>query len=383
MPTDTPCHICNTSEPLIIIEDYHALRRVSSDCKPIPRGGDLAVCPVCGTVQAVTSETWHKEIKEIYEAYTIYHQSGGVEQSVFSPSGQSTTRSTVLFDILAKHHDLSKPGRLLDIGCGNGSFLEAFSSKQSGWSLAGTEYGEHNKEKIEAIPGVEQLYVGGLDVVPGTFDVVSMIHLLEHIPDPLPFLREVHAKLNPGSTIFIELPYYGDNPFELLIADHCTHYDPESIVWVLAQAGFRTLEVSTTYVAKELSILAQASEEPIETPKLDPTRVEAVSQRVAWLKKVLNKATELKTSTSSFGIFGTSIGATWLDAELSETTAYFVDEDPSRKGREHMGRPILTPAEVPGDSLTFIPLPAPISKAVSERLSPNCPGRWEAAPAFP
>jgi hypothetical protein len=41
----------------------------------------------------------------------------------------------------------------------------------------------------------------------------------------------------------------------------------------------------------------------------------------------------------AFGLFGTAIAATWLDAQTGQAARFFVDEDTNRIGRTHLGRP--------------------------------------------
>ena len=62
--------------------------------------------------------------------------------------------------------ELPARGRLLDLGCGNGSFLSAWSRLVPGWSLAGSEVSDKYRREVESIPGVEQLYTVDLDAIP-------------------------------------------------------------------------------------------------------------------------------------------------------------------------------------------------------------------------
>ena len=70
-----------------------------------------------------------------------------------------------------------------------------------------------------------------------------------------------------------------------------------------------------------------------------------------------------------FGIFGTAISATWLDAQTDRAAQFFVDEDQNRIGKSHLGRPILAPAGVPSGATVFVPLPDPLAAQVAGRLN--------------
>ena len=66
------CHVC-ASPAIDMVPGYELFRRVTSDCKPWPRGGRLCVCRTCGCVQKVMDPAWQSEVETIYEAYSIYH----------------------------------------------------------------------------------------------------------------------------------------------------------------------------------------------------------------------------------------------------------------------------------------------------------------------
>jgi len=253
------CHVCNKMK-LRDMRYYERFHRVTSDCKPWPPGGKLSVCGECGCVQKVIDPTWEREIDEIYRNYSIYHQ-GGVEQPVFdAASGQSSSRSSLLIDKLSGPWISADQGRLLDIGCGNGALLKAFSKKFGEWRMVGTELNEKYRSQVEAIPGVESMMTCDPAKIEGTFDVITMVHVLEHVPAPIGFLRNLKTKLSKGAILVIEVPNFLRNPFDLLIADHSTHFTSESLSFVVRAAGFNVRMVTTEWIAKELTLVATPAE---------------------------------------------------------------------------------------------------------------------------
>src|SRR5580692_11501909 len=92
-----PCAICD-SHALEDIPGYTALPRATSDSKPWPRGGTLAVCMQCGAIQHNPNLKWLNEIDQIYANYDIYHQSAGSEHLVFSGDGIAKSRSNRLVE---------------------------------------------------------------------------------------------------------------------------------------------------------------------------------------------------------------------------------------------------------------------------------------------
>ncbi len=362
------CHLCGANG-LDWLPRFSQLQRITSDCKPWPKGGGLGVCRQCGVVQSRVDDRWRAETEAIYQAYTVYYQSEGEEQRVFDQStGQGASRSDRLLSEVRAAISLPTTGRLLDIGCGNGGFLRAVSRWVTGWSLFGNELHDTYRDIVERIPQVEALHTCTSTQVPGEFDVVSMLHVLEHIASPREFLAGLQCKLAPGGMLLIQVPDHARNPFDLLIADHCSHFTGETLTNLVHAAGYQPLKVSSEWVPKELSLVAVvdsgASPKPVDSSQL----LQFVRFTVNWLEETVRAARTDLTGRQG-GLFGTSIAATWLFAELGDTVSFFVDEDRSRQGRRHMGLPVYAPEDIPAGSHVFLALPLSLAEAVGRRLS--------------
>jgi len=363
---DHACHSCG-SHQLEIAREYPALHRVTSDCKPWPPGGFLARCLECGLVQTLTTPQWQAEADQIYRSYAIYHQGGGAEQMVFV-EGRAVSRSEVIVQYLLRHHTLPSAGRSLDIGCGNGAFLRACSKQLTGWRLNGSEFDTRHRAAVEAIPQVEKFYPCALDGIPGEFDLISTIHVLEHIAAPKNLRAEIRRKLKPGGLLLIEVPDCLLNPYILLVADHCTHFAPSILAELVSEAGFEVLSSGNSCVPKENTLMARKAD---SAPPPSRASVEEDGARImaneSVLTAIVRKAAPL-AQQPNFGIFGSSIAATWLNGQLGEAARFFVDEDPNRAGSSLMGKPIFTPAQVSMDATVFVALPATVAKSVCQRL---------------
>ena len=372
------CHICEEGS-VELVPEFSELRRVTSDCRPWSAGGRLGACEACATVQTVVDGQWQAECRDIYRSYAIYAQGGGAEQRVFdSSSGTSASRSDQLLDRLVKVADIAKQGRLLDIGCGNGGFLRSFSRRHPGWRLSGSEFDERHRASIETIPGFENFFSGDVRDLPGEFDICSLIHVLEHIEAPRKFLGSVHSKLKVGGLLIVELPAFQENPFELLIADHATHFEAATIEKLLAKTEFKSVHVIDDWIPKELSVVARAL--PDTTERARPTSDDNLSAAIHWLDAVRRDAQDRARRSAHFGIFGTSIAATWLFSELEGKAAFFVDEDPDRVGGRHLELPIYRASDVPAGSDIYVVLPPKISAAVAARLG-SATARYHPVPA--
>lgn len=93
-------------------------------------------------------------------------------------------------------------GRVLDVGCGDASFLE--SARDMGWHAVGTDFDPVVVENARK-RGLE-VQLGTLDAVVGPFDAITMCHVIEHLHDPVAELRRCYDLLAPGGTVWIETP---------------------------------------------------------------------------------------------------------------------------------------------------------------------------------
>jgi SAM-dependent methyltransferase len=363
------CKVCGGGA-LQEIAEYRSLPRVTSDCTPFRSGGRLLVCETCGAAQSPADRQWSAEIGEIYAAYRSFQQYGGPEQHVLDgATGQLRRRSQVLLDRMATAPGFPRGGTVLDVGCGGGATLRAFSERGC-WRLFGQELDGRDLPLLRAIPGFEMLFTCPLPEIPRRFDLVTMVHSLEHFIQPAPALRDLRSKIAPGGRLFVEVPDAGINPFDCLVADHMVHFTAATLGDLAVRAGFAPDCVSTTWVTKELSLVAYPNGTQPHRLSSDPEHeVRRVRAQVKWLAELIETAHQAASAGARFGLFGSTIAATWLYGVLGDRVDFFVEEDTNRVGRTHLDRPIYSPQTVPRGSVVFLALAPHIARHVAARVS--------------
>jgi SAM-dependent methyltransferase len=149
--------------------------------------------------------------------------------------------------------------RILDVGSGPGLFLA--TGKSRGWTTLGVEPAQQAAEHSRGL-GLEivETFLTA-DVVDdlGTFDVVHMSEVLEHIPDPTAFLRLTARLLDPGGLICIVVPndynplqrvlreVDGYHPWWIAPPHHLNYFTPPSLRALLERAGFEILVTEATF----------------------------------------------------------------------------------------------------------------------------------------
>jgi len=137
--------------------------------------------------------------------------------------------------------------RLLDFGCGAGLFLQRMH--QRGWRSIGLDFSEKVVRQVREELKLPAL-VGTLphpDLPPGSFDLVTLWHALEHVHQPSEVLREVRRLLAPGGKVLVAVPNIDSAPFRwfgpawygLDLPRHLTHFTPATLGKMLDRAGFQ------------------------------------------------------------------------------------------------------------------------------------------------
>ena len=143
-------------------------------------------------------------------------------------------------------------GRLMDVGTGFGFFLSEM--KQRGWEVTGVEISQRglnyarDRLAVNVSPG--PLEKAGLPE--GHFDAVTAFYVVEHLPDPITFLKECHRILKPGGLLLLRYPH--TTPIKDLLRllgienrlydlpAHLSDFSPETLQRLLERVGFDSCE---------------------------------------------------------------------------------------------------------------------------------------------
>jgi SAM-dependent methyltransferase len=102
----------------------------------------------------------------------------------------------------------ARGGRILDVGAGTGAFLHTLVQSGGGWQIDGTEVSARAVELASLHYGID-LRHGALDAIDlpaELYDVITLWHVLEHVPDVRTTLTEVSRLLRPGGLAIVAVP---------------------------------------------------------------------------------------------------------------------------------------------------------------------------------
>jgi SAM-dependent methyltransferase len=138
-------------------------------------------------------------------------------------------------------------GKLLEVGSGFGYLLDHF--RRDGWKVTGVEPNAgltrhaQNALKLDVLPKI----LPEAKFPDASFDAVLMMHVIEHVPDPLDTLSEIWRVLRPGGMLVMETPVYDTLMFKLLgrrerslsCGGHIYFFTSSTLRALSEKAGFR------------------------------------------------------------------------------------------------------------------------------------------------
>lgn len=209
----------------------------------------IAECVSCALVRA-TPRCSPARIAERYSAeyfWNEYLPSVGVVNGVVDDNFIDG-RYAPWIALVEKHVER---GRLLEIGTGAGLFSKAFS--RAGWSTVGVEINAEGAQFARDRLGldVRQQYAEDLDLPEGSQDVVALMDVIEHVPNPVATVATARRLLRPGGVLLIQTPNLNafsrtmlGAPWAVLSpAEHLYYFTERTLDALVKKAGFE----STTF----------------------------------------------------------------------------------------------------------------------------------------
>jgi SAM-dependent methyltransferase len=162
-------------------------------------------------------------------------------------------------------------GRLLDLGAGTGDFLEY--AIEQGWSAEGIEPSglaavRAQERGLQVVNTTLESFLANSPESEQAYDAVSMLNVLEHVPDPVAFLVDTRRLLRPSTGVvclsvpndFTDLQRAVNRRHNLgewwiAVPDHLNYFDYQSLDRTLEGCGFRTAERTGTFPMEFLLLL--------------------------------------------------------------------------------------------------------------------------------
>ena len=222
------------------------------------------------TVRKISDKTRDKDIPvyldedsgviflQRYERFEDYYASGKKEdreenKPIDELSDGTIIESSMLEDALRRFNqfkDLANSKSICDFGCGYGGFLRHAKAVSS--RLSGVELREYCRQSLR-LKEPEINVLPSLEDHPENFDLITIFHVLEHLPKQVEILSAIRSKLVPGGSIVVEVPNARDFLIQSLDlpefrdfvfwSEHLVLHTEESLRVILQEAGFTKVNI--------------------------------------------------------------------------------------------------------------------------------------------
>ncbi len=213
---------------------------------------ELGFCAICGAVSNIAFDPNLVDYDQRYD--NSLH---------FSPTFRKYADG-VAHDLVERYNLHGK--NVIDLGCGNAEFLSLVCALGNNRGAGFDPSFIQGRANLEAGKGVRVVQDYYSERYAGyAADFVICRHVLEHIPNPKEFLRNVRGALrgNPEAAIFFELPNASfvlqKNGVWDILYEHCFYYSSGALRRLFSVCGFDVLNVSETFGRQYLCLEARVS----------------------------------------------------------------------------------------------------------------------------
>ncbi len=187
-------------------------------------------CPQCGTLRMSPRPPFTERRKAFSDLYPLFDWALGRKQA--EPRERIARFSAQISEINARH----RPGRLLDVGCGDGYFM--LGMKERGWQVRGIELNGNVAAYARGELGLD--VAGGAEHEAewgGPYDCITLFGVLEDVDDPNACLQRCALNLAPGGLLVVqthnirswEARFFGPAWFNIEAPRHVWHFLPPSL----------------------------------------------------------------------------------------------------------------------------------------------------------
>lgn len=225
----------------------------------------VLTCDGCGLVY-VTPRLVGQALIDVYDA--SYWNSQNPKQRGYADYARESALYLKTFKkrMALVQRLLPARGRILDVGCAAGYFLRIAQSH--GHDVHGVELSAAIAVEATQALGADRVHVGTLadamtkkDYARGSFDLVTLWDVIEHIPEPQDVLRQIRTLIKPGGKLLLETQNVASRWARLLGRrwhhykhdEHLYHFDPKTITRLLDECGYRVRQLGSAYAGKYVS----------------------------------------------------------------------------------------------------------------------------------
>jgi hypothetical protein len=342
---------------------FASFAMVGSDASIARASSAIGQCRSCGHVQKPVTDAWSAEVARIYAAYDMTQSIDGVVQQMYEgPAGAPVARVDAIAERVLAMLPTDRPA-VLDVGTGNGDFVRSLTAGRAGLQADVLEASARYRDGLLASGVVREFHLdrGGVE---GPYDAITLLHVLEHVPDPAAFLADLAPLLRGDGFMWVQVPNTAVATNDLLVFDHCSHFAAAALADVVTRSGLVLAGLESAAGGRELSALIRRAGDPVA-----PAPGAPILRLPRALEELRRFRDAVRGADRDPWVFGVGNMGAWIAAERDGRLAGYVDDDPVKWGRTFQGRPIVAPSDGCIDGgLLCIPLWGERAAGVATRM---------------
>lgn len=345
------CDLCESAAHEVVA-CLDAKRGMTSDSRIVPRQLRKIMCLTCGLMRDGI-EFGSEELTEHYgTSYQLNTTDSGEEHIFFTPKGP-VPRSQFIHDWIVQIKP-SIMGKVLEVGCGQGSVLERLKTTSPQSRFSGIDLNEEAVTRARR-RGLEVNRGSSKDIV-GLYDTIIAFGVLEHVPSPTAFLGDLLAHLSDNGELIVGQPMQDVSSYDLFFVDHLHHFTTKHVRAFGQKAGLEEIAVlpGCALVPNfSLHRFRKSQEDKAVIQFERPPSIQSISEYLDAFSRV----NSFLRQHHKIAVFGTgevfSLLYAYTDLATAEITCG-LDDNRDRRENHHWPFPVITPEEAPARSVSDV-----------------------------
>lgn len=197
---------------------------------------------------------------------------------------------------------------IIDIGSGKGNLLESFYTKFKQLNYFAVEP-SHAFFKLNKKEFIKEKYYGFFnenifDNV--KFDYITLVEVLEHVPDPKSFLLSITKVMNEDALLLIEVPNFANHKCDLLTIDHFSLFTENNLTNLLNLCGFKIVKKNiSNRVPMQFIVKLEKNIDIDNSINMSMESLLIYEKAITYVSKVINDA--IKLNNQPIAVYGQNI----------------------------------------------------------------------------
>ena len=293
------CDLCGAGASEVVV-CLNSKRGMTSDSQILPRCLKKIACVNCGLIRDGLEFDFSDLTKHYGHSYQLNTTESGEEHIFFTADGP-VPRSKVIYDWLLEIKP-NMAGRVLEVGCGQGSVLGRLKANFPSASFSGIDLNEGavtraRKKRLD-------VRLGASTDIEGQYDTIIAFGVLEHVPSPTSFLKDLSEHLNVVGDIIVAQPTLDVSSYDLFFVDHLHHFTAKHVERLAQKVGLSHIAMLPGCSLTANFSLHRLTKSQVEKVAGHPERPPAM-QAINTFLRAFERVNDFLNEHSTIAVFGT------------------------------------------------------------------------------